>query len=297
MTGSGKGVTISGLTASQSSNVVVHSTQQKSKVKSKVKTLTRSASLIVSGSARSNSGVSDGIGDGLTSSSVFGKRVQDREVSLDVPDVVSVLAVFESSGIGDPTVPQLTLGSYNGPSGNNTDLISGEIGIGVSSGAAAKILGKSGTTKVDVIFKNNDAFVEGEEVKFQESGIRAVLSNVESGDPNIRANYRLDNGQRQEYYDFSRLVRKQGFPEPQGKLKIYFDHYVISSQDSGDIITASSYDAKEYDTVPVFDEIRNTDVVDFRPRVAPYSGSRSPFEFDSRDFSAAGQAASVLVSD
>ena len=297
LTGSGKGVTISGLTASQSSNVVVHSTQQKSKVKSKVKTLTRSASLIVSGSSRSNSGVSDGIGDGLTSSSVFGKRVQDREVSLDVPDVVSVLAVFESSGIGDPTVPQLTLGSYNGPSGNNTDLISGEIGIGVSSGAAAMILGKSGTTKVDVIFKNNDAFVEGEEVKFQESGIRAVLSNVESGDPNIRANYRLDNGQRQEYYDFSRLVRKQGFPEPQGKLKIYFDHYVISSQDSGDIITASSYDAKEYDTVPVFDEIRNTDVVDFRPRVAPYSGSRSPFEFDSRDFSAAGQAASVLVSD
>ena len=38
----------------------------------------------------------DGIGDGLTSSSVFGKRVQDREVSLDVPDVVSVLPVFES---------------------------------------------------------------------------------------------------------------------------------------------------------------------------------------------------------
>jgi len=297
LTGGGKGATISGLTASQSGNVVVHSTQQKSKVKSKVKTLTRSASLIVSGSSRANSGVSDGIGDGLTSSSVYGKRVQDREVSLDVPDVVSVLAVFESSGIGDPTVPQLTLGSYNGPSGNNTDLISGEIGIGVSSGAAAMILGKSGTTKVDVIFKNNDAFVEGEEVKFQESGVRAILSNVESGDPNIRANYRLDNGQRQEYYDYSRLVRKQGFPEPQGRLKIYFDHYVISSQDSGDVLTASSYDAKDYDTVPVFDGIRNTDVIDFRPRVAPYSGSRSPFEFDSRDFSAAGQSARVLVSD
>ena len=297
LTNGAKGVTISGLTASQSNNIVVHSTQQKSKVKSKQKTLKRSVSLIVSGSSRANSGVSDGIGDGLTSSSIFGKRVQDREISLDVPDVVSVLAVFESSGIGDPTVPQLTLGSYNGPSGNNTDLISGEIGIGVSSGAAAMILGKSGTTKVDVIFKNNNAYIEGEEVKFQESGVRAILSNVESGDNNIRANYRLDNGQRQEYYDFSRLVRKQGFPEPQGRLKIYFDHYVISSQDSGDVITASSYDAKDYDTVPVFDEIRNTDVIDFRPRVAPYSGSRSPFEFDSRDFSAAGQAARVLVSD
>jgi len=294
-----KGVTISGLTASQSSNVVVHSTQQKSKVKSKVKNLTRSASLIVSGSSRANSGVSTAVGDGLTPSSVFGKRVQDREISLDVPDVVSVAAVFEASGIGDPTIPQLTLGAYNGPNANNNDVILGEVGIGVSSGAAAMVLGRDSTTKVDVIFKNNKPFVEGEEVSFQESGVRAILSNVDQGDANIGANYRLDNGQRSEYYDFGRLVRKQGFPEPQGRLKIYFDHYVINSQDSGDVITASSYDANEYDTVPVFDEIRNTDVVDFRPRVAAYvSGSgRSPFEFDSRDFSGAGQAAKVLVSD
>ena len=297
LTTGAKGVTISGLTASQSNNVVVHSTQQKSKVKSKVKNLTRSATLIVSGSNRSNSGITTGLRDGLTFASPFGKRVQDREISLDVPDVVSVAAVFESSGNTDPTIPQLTLGSYNGPNANNSDVILGEIGIGVSSGGAAMILGRSSTTKVDVIFKNNKPFVEGEEVKFQESGVRAVLSSVEPGDNNIRANYRLDTGQRSEFYDFGRLVRKQGFPEPQGRLKIYFDHYVINSEDSGDVITASSYDANEYDTVPIFDEIRNTDVVDFRPRVAPYSGSRSPFEFDSRDFSGAGQAARVLVSD
>ena len=297
LTGGGKGVTISGLTASQSNNVVVHSTQQKSKVKSKVKSLTRSASLIVSGSSRSNSGVSDGIGDGLTSSDVFGKRVQDREISLDVPDVVSVAAIFESTGTGDPIVPQLTLGSYNGPNANNNDVILGEIGIGVSSGAAAMVLGRNSTTKVDVIFKNNDAFIEGEEVNFQESGVRAILSDVRPGDPNIRGNYKLDNGQRSEFYDFGRIVRKQGFPEPQGKLKIYFDHYVINSEDSGDVLTVNSYDSTEYDNVPTFDSIRNTDVIDLRPRVAPYSGSRSPFEFDSRDFSGSGQSARVLVSD
>ena len=297
LTGGGKGVTISGLTASQSGNVVVHSTQQKSKVKSKVKSLTRSASLVVSGSTKTNSGVSTAIGDGLTSGSVFGKRVQDREISLDVPDVVSVAAVFESSSTGDPIVPQLTLGSYNGPSANNNDVILGEIGIGVSSGAAAMVLGRSGTTKVDVIFKNSKAFKDDEEVKFQESGVRAILSDVRSGDPNIRGNYKLDNGQRSEFYDFGRIVRKQGFPEPQGRLKIYFDHYVINSEDSGDVLTVNSYDSTEYDNVPSFDNIRNTDVIDLRPRVAPYSGSRSPFEFDSRDFSGSGQSARVLVSD
>ena len=297
LTGGGKGVTISGLTASQSNNVVVHSTQQKSKVKSKVKSITRSASIIVSGSSRANSGVTTAIGDGLTPSAVYGKRVQDREISLDVPDVVSVAAVFESSGTGDPTVPLLTLGSYNGPNGNNTDLILGEIGIGVSSGAAAMVLGRNSTNKIDVLFKNNSSFIDNEEVRFEESGVRAILSDVDFGDPNIRANFKVDNGQRAEFYDYGRIVRKQGFPEPQGKLKIFFDHYVINSQDSGDVITANSYEAANYDTVPVFDEVRNTDVIDFRPRVAAYSGSRSPFEFDSRDFSGAGQSARVLVSD
>ena len=296
ITGGGKGVTISGLTASQSS-VVVHSTQQQSKVISKQKNLVREATKIISGSSRTNSGITTGLQDGLTPSAIFGKRVQDREISLDVPDVVNVAAIFESSGIGDPTIPNITLGSYNGPNGNNTDLIVGEIGVGKSSGAAAQVLSRNGTTKVDVLFKNPSAFIENEEVFFEESGVRAVLSNVASGDPNIRSNFILDTGQREEYYDFGRIVRKQGFPEPQGRLLVYFDHYVVNSEDSGDILTANSYTKDNFDGVPAFDNIRNTDVIDLRPRVAPYSGFRSPFEFDSRDFSGSGQAPAVLVSD
>ena len=296
ITGGGKGVTISGLTASQSS-VVVHSTQQKSKVKSKQKTLIREAVKIINGSSRTNSGISTGVGDGLTPNGIFGKRVQDREISLDVPDVVNIIAVFESSGIGDASIPDMTLGSYNGPNGNNTDIIVGEIGVGKSSGAAAQVLSRSGTTKVNVLFKNASAFVENEEVFFEESGVRAVLSNVNSGDPNIRNNFILDTGQRAEFYDYGRIVRKQGFPEPQGRLTVFFDHYVINSEDSGDIISANSYTKNNYDGVPSFDNIRNTDVVDLRPRVAPYTGSRSPFEFDSRDFSGGGQSPAVLVTD
>ena len=297
LTSGGKGVTISGLTASQSNNVVVHSTQQKAKVKSKQKTLTRQAILNVTGSNRSYSGVSTSISDGLTPSDVYGKRVQDREISLDVPDVVGVTAVFESSGNAEPSVPSLTLGSFNGPNGNNSDIILGEVGVGQSSGAAALVLARSGTTKIDVLFKNSNLFSDNEEVTFEESGVRAVLSNVDSGDPNIRNNFILDSGQREEYYDFGRLVRKQNFPEPQGRLKVYYDYYTINSEDSGDILTVNSYDKANYDTVPALDNVRNTDVIDLRPRVAPYSGSRSPFEFDSRDFSAAGQSATVLVSD
>ena len=297
LTGGGKGATISGLTVSQSNNVVVHSTQQKAKVKSKQKTLRRSSTISVYGSNRSYSGVSTSIADGLTPSTIYGLRVQDREISLNVPDVVSVAAVFESSGTGAPAIPALTLGSFNGPNGDNSDIILGEIGVGHSSGASARVLARNGTTKVDVIFKNNQTFNDNEEVTFGESGVKAVLSNVDPGDNNIRNNFILDTGQRAEYYDFGRLVRKQYFPEPQGQLKIYLDHYVINSEDSGDVLTVNSYTKDNYDHVPSYENIRNTDCIDLRPRVAEYSGSRSPFEFDSRDFSGAGGAPAVLVSD
>mgnify|MGYP001187130245 CR=1 FL=1 len=296
LTNGGKGATISGLTASQT-NMIVHSTQQKSKVKSKQKQLIREATTVITGSNRNYSGVSTSITDGLTPSGVYGLRVQDREISLGVPDVVSVAAVFESSGTGTPTIPSMTLGSYNGPNANNTDLILGEIGIGKSSGAAVKVLARSGTNAVEVLYKNNNTFKVNEEVTFQESGVRTILASSTPGDKNIRKNFVLDTGQRNEYYDFGRLVRKQDFPEPQGQLKVYFDHYVINSEDSGDLITASSYTKDNFDTVPAFQNIPNTDVVDLRPRVASYSGTKSPFEFESRVFTGGGQAPSVLVSD
>ena len=296
LTNGGKSATISGLTASQT-NMIVHSTQQKSKVKSKQKQLIREATTVITGSNRNFSGVSTSITDGLTPSGVYGLRVQDREISLGVPDVVSVAAVFESSGTGTPTVPTMTLGSYNGPNANNTDLILGEIGIGKSSGAAAMILARSGTNAIEVLYKNNNTFKANEEVTFQESGVRTILSSSTPGDKNIRRNFVLDTGQRNEYYDFGRLVRKQDFPEPQGQLKVYFDHYVINSEDSGDLVTASSYTKDNFDTVPAFQNIPNTDVVDLRPRVASYSGTKSPFEFESRVFTGGGQAPSVLVSD
>ena len=296
LTSGGKGVTLSGLTASQS-NVVVHSTQQKSKVKSKSKQLVREATTIITGSNRNYSGVSTSVTDGLSPSGVYGLRVQDREISLGVPDVVSVSAIFESSGTGVPQVPSMTLGSYNGPNADNTDLILGEIGIGKSTGAACMILARSGANAIEVLYKNNNTFKVNEEVTFQESGVRTILSSSTPGDKNIRKNFVLDTGQRSEYLDFGRLVRKQDFPEPQGQLKVYYDHYIINSEDSGDFVTANSYTKDNFDTVPAFDNIPNTDVIDLRPRVANYSGSKSPFEFESRVFTGGGQNPAVLVSD
>ena len=96
----------------------------------------------------------------------------------------------------------------------------------------------------------------------------------------------------------TRLVRRQNAAEPSRRLRVFFDKFIVESDDSGEIVTASSYSSDVYDIVPGFAGIRNTDVIDLRPRVADYSGSLSPFEWSSRNFSANGQSIpNVLVSD
>lgn len=297
LSGGGKGATISGLTASET-NIVVTTTQQKSKVTSKSKQLNRCESIVISKSKFDYSGISTGVTDGLEISNVYGLRVQDREISLNVCDVVGVHAIFESSTSGDPIIPSLILTSLNGPSADISDLQIGEVLIGKTSGASAIILGKTGSNEIHIVGKNTNNFEESEDVVFQDSGVTGNITTIKLGDKNIASNFTFDNGQRKEYYDFSRIIRNPGSPVPSKRLKIYFDKLSINSDDSGEILTVNSYNNVEYDRIPSFDGIRNSDVIDIRPRVSDYSGSLSPFEFSSRNFGGSGQSVSnVLVSD
>ena len=297
LTNGGKGVTISGLDASKN-NIVVITTQQKSKVQSKNKVLKRCSSLVVDKSNLTYSGVSTSIQDGLTFSKIYGLRVQDKEISLNVPDVLEVHAVFESSSSTDPTIPTITLNTFSGPNNNVSDVLVGEIFIGSVSGSAGLVLEKSGTTNVLYLIKNEHEFILNEEVTFVESGVTAIISSISAGDKDIRDSFYVDNGQRDEFYDFSRLIRREKTATPSKKLKIYFDKFIINSLDTGELITANSYDRTLYDKLLSFDNIRNSDVVDFRPRVADYSGSLSPFEWSSRNFGGSGQSVpNVLVTD
>ena len=303
ITDGGKGATLSGLSASKN-NVVVHVTKQKVKVVAKNKVLKRCESIVVDGSKYTYSGVSTSVSDGLTYNQAYGKRVQDREVSLDTCDVVRIRAVYESSSNADPTIPALTFTGLDGPNSDNSDLIKGEHVIGKISGASALILGTTGTQSAFIKSTNEGNFIDGEEITFTESKVGGKIDYATLGDKEISANFILDSGQRLEMYDFGRLIRRQNAPEPSSRIKVFFDKFVINSEDSGDLITASSYGADIYDIVPTFIcridglERRNTDAVDIRPRVADYSGSLSPFEWSSRNFAGSGQSVpNVLVSN
>ena len=63
--------------------------------------------------------------------------MQDEKISLNTPDVLNVLGIFESIDTSDPSAPKITLSSINTVDGGTTDLLLGEQIKGSTSGAIA----------------------------------------------------------------------------------------------------------------------------------------------------------------
>ena len=278
-------------------------TLKKANPSSKEKRWTTSSTTI-SRSKKEGSGT-DGttLQNGLTYSNLYGTRVEDEEISLNVPDVVRVLGVYESNGTGDPSLPSITMASLSGPTGTTADLIVGEKIIS-DTGAVAVVVDKTSSTQLGVSYINQSKFNISDVVTFQSSGIQATVTAFTVGDRNIVSKYLLDDGQRPAFYDYSRIVRNKGESDPGGKLKIVYQHYVVPATDEGDIFSIDSYDADRYQwDIPLlgrdFSE-RLTDYIDIRPRVSTYdpaTAAVSPFEFDARVFSGTGQTPPNILSD
>jgi hypothetical protein len=180
LTGGGSGVEIKGLLSGQSSNVVVNTTLKKNGIQSKIKKFTRSAIEVVNLSklAQSGSASSISINDGLTYNPYYGLRVQDDQISLNVPDVSKVLVVYESTNTADPTLDAIEFSSI---SNVGTDAIIGENIIGSESGAVGRVVtnnssspSSGGVNKLGVVYLNQNTFIAGETVTFKESNIRKI---------------------------------------------------------------------------------------------------------------------------
>lgn len=295
LTSGGKTAEFTNLSGTAGPCVVITS-QIKTNVSSKKKSYVRCTSLTLAKTKYStpkNAGLNYD-----TSLGVYGVRVDDDKISLNYPDVLKVHAVYEATGTADPVIPWVGLSGLNSPSANTSELTLGEYVVGKTSGAVAVYIEQKNSSQIYFAYTSEETFVIDEEVEFVESGYTATIATVNPGDKNIINNYILDNGQRKNYYDFGRLIRKATAQEPVGRLKIYFDRFSFDSADSGDLITVNSYLSTLYENnIPSYDGIRNTDVVDVRPRVEAYntSSGRSPFEFGSRSFAGDGSNASQIL--
>ena len=282
---SGNTVTIRGLTPNQS-NVVVNSTVVKNGIQSKIKTYNKSQTLTVNKSKypQSGSGISSSIGDGLSYNQYYGLRVQDEEISLNYPDVVKIISIYESYDSAAPTLDQIEFGAS---SDVTTNAIIGEDILGATSKSIARVVSKLSTNILGVVYLNSERLSELETVTFSESKITTNIQSITPGKyKDVTSSYTLNKGQKQQYYDYSKIIRNNNTPEPSKQLLIVFDYYSIPSNDLGDVFTVLSYDKDRFThDVPFIGprSVRSSDTLDFRPRVSEFTGtSSSPFDFDSR---------------
>ena len=292
-----KSVTLKKLDKASSTNAIFVATVKKTNIATQKKTLSRCTKLVINRSQLDGSGTGQKtLNDGLTTSDTYGTRVQDEEISLNVPDVLRVHAIFESNTTSDPLLPKITLINK---SADLTNAIQGELIIGDDSGATARVVTKT-ATNVEIIYTNDGLFTKEETVTFKSSGIIGTISLVEEGDKKISRSFRLDNGQRAEFYDYGRIIRKESEKAPSKRITIVFDHYIVDG-DVGDFATASSYSSDEYATdMPSYKGRALADYIDARPRVINYAGGNnpSPFDYGTREFTVSGdQKPSVIVGD
>ncbi len=89
-------------------------------------------------------------------------------------------------------------------------------------------------------------------------------------DDDITSRFTLDTGQRDNYYDVGRLVRKAGQPAPTGRLLITFSYF---EHGAGNFFSVDSYAGFDYGSIPTYtsdisgEEFRLYECLDFRPRV------------------------------
>ena len=94
----------------------------------------------------------------------------------------AVLGVFESDGPNVQLLPKLTLENLNA---NILNGIQGEQIVGQDSEAIAVLVSNNGSNEIDLVYQNENSFIKGERVVFQESNLTANVTKFTEGDKDI----------------------------------------------------------------------------------------------------------------
>ena len=238
----------------------------------------------------------------------YGTRPTDKTISLGRADAFKLVAVLDSESTDtDATTSLLTLGPISG------SFIKGEDITGSNSGASGRIISTS--SPISFVYKRgtNLQFSASDVITGSSSLASANISLVTPGSANITDRFELDTGQRDNYYDISRIVRKPGVSSPLGKLLIVFD---FLEHGTGDFFTVDSYvdvaDRMTYEDIPKYSatkvdpddpapsgEYNLQDVFDLRPRAENIAGTSAnidnvdeitgnSFDFVNRQFDGTG---------
>lgn len=242
--------------------------------------------------------------DGIAGAAAYGTSAHHKDISLGIADAYKLYAVLDSEDTStDAVLPQFT---FTGLSGVFTK---GEVISGGTSGARAIAI--PGSSVLCYITQNNKEFDAGETVTGLTSGASATIGTLTDGSKNVTERFVLDTGQRDNFYDIARIVRKGNAVTPTGRLLVVYNYF---EHGAGDFFTVDSYSV-DYKEIPTYTatrvdpevrepsgefDLRNS--IDFRPRVADATMTSATsgqgiatkkvtsmsFNFDSRSFTGTG---------
>jgi len=251
----------------------------------------------------------DGIGGGAK----YGTSAHHKDISMGISDIHKLWAIFDSEDASaDPVLPQWTV---TGASGNFTQ---GELITGGTSGAKARVVNT--ISPITFVPINNTDFETGETITGAESSETATLDTFTAGSRIVTNNFVLDSGQRDNFYDIGRIIRKPNTVAPTGRLIVIADYF---THGTGDFFNVDSYSSISYKEIPTYSATRVDpevsdptgeydlrDTVDFRPRVADattttqtlqnqtvYRVTSYSFNLESRSFSGTGSSTIAIPKD
>ena len=232
----GNGFTTSSVNASSASltfssapsSIIAIGTVTSADRSGKAKTTERMKVLEINDSLGSSNGLTQVTGG-------FGTRVEDSSISLGCADVFKIKAIFESTDSSSPQIPYFEYTNLLG------SLAVDEVIEGASSGSRARIVSTTGN-RIYYIPVEDDKFTDGEDMTSPNATFKIVSGGIVEGATNITDNFDLDDGQRDQFYDYSRITRKAGVAAPTHKLLVIFDRFFTSNGTNP--YTVDSYDAK-----------------------------------------------------
>ncbi len=236
----------------------------------------------------------------------YGTRPTDRDISLGRADAFNLVAVYDSQDTStDAVAPTLTVGTITG------SFTRGEVITGGTSGAKGRLI--TVASPLQYVLTNNKTFTSSEVITGESSDATATTSATTPGDAVITSRFIFDDGQRDNFYDISRITRKRGSSAPTGRVLVIYDYL---EHGAGDMFTVDSFTdiagRMTYDDIPVYTgskvdpdepvpsgEFPLADTYDYRPTVDSVAGTSTTlatvdeitgrsFDFASRSFGGTG---------
>jgi hypothetical protein len=232
-----------------------------------------------------------------SSNNIYGQRITDIDVSLGVADVYAVRGIYISQDVSTvPVPPTITLTGVS-----STTFTAGEKVKGATSGAVGGIIGYTSGTGVLEYYVISGIFDASEGITYNTTDTGTITAS-DAGDRNITSDFLMDTGQRDSFYDVSKIVRKSSAVAPAGQVLVVFDYFTHSA--AGDFFSVDSYAGQiEYSDIPQYiatrvdpdtlapsGEYELKDCLDFRSRVSDGVSANNNFIFDNRTFKDSGSS-------